>query len=565
MRGSNRQELRAVGLAAIALGLGLAACYSGTGARPDASGGILTIGDDGIDDVGDGDDDGGIEELEPAPGGIRRLLARQNVESVRSVLGDEAAAAAKPPADDALGAFATIAAVELALPPVAIEQYHASATAVAKAAVASPGRLGEIVPCVVGGPQDDACYAAIARDLGHLAWRRPLEQIEIDELVAIASQARAIDDGDFDAGVEWLLATMLQAVDFVYVVELGVDGGGTDRELTGPELATRMSMVLVGRAADADLLARAEAGELADSAAIREVAQELVALPESRAPLLSFFDELLRLPELPTRAKDPALVPQFTPELTAAMREETMRLVDDVVFTGGDTLELLVAEHTFVDAQLAALYGVAAPAAGFERVELPPEQHRVGVLGHASLLANLSHPDRTSPTRRGGFVQKNLLCTVIPPPPADVDTDLPPPSQAETLRERLSAHVQNATCNGCHSQMDPLGFAFENFDPIGAYRTQEGTATIDASGSIDGMGEFQNAAELAWILHDDPRVPACLVRNLYRWAVGHIDDEGQELALADLAERFAAADHAFETLAVELVASPVFRRVGAPK
>lgn len=564
MRGSNRHALRAFGLVAIASGLGLGGCYSGVAGRPDPSGGILTIGDGGLDDDG-GIDDGGVEELEPAPGGIRRLLARQYVESVRLLLGDEAAAAAKPPADDALGAFATIAAVQLALPPVAVEQYNASATAVAKAAVAAPGRLGEIVPCVGGGPQDDACYASIARDFGHLAWRRPLEQIEIDELVAIASQARAIDDGDFNGGVEWLLATMLQAVDFVYVVELGIEADDGERELTGPELATRMSMVLVGRAADADLLARAEAGELADPDGVRAIAAELVALPESRGPLVLFFDELLRLPELPTRAKDPAMFPQFTPALSAAMREETLRLVDDVVFTGGDTLELLVAEHTFVDAQLAALYGVTAPAAGFERVQLPPEQGRIGVLGHASLLANLSHPDRTSPTRRGGFVQKNLLCTVIPPPPADVDTELPPPSEAETLRERLSAHVQNATCNGCHSQMDPLGFAFENFDAIGAYRTQEGTATIDASGSIDGMGEFTNAAELAWILHDDPRVPVCLVRNLYRWAVGHIDDEGQELALEDLAERFAAADYGFEALAVELVASPVFRRVGSPK
>jgi hypothetical protein len=430
--------------------------------------------------------------------------------------------------------------------------------------VQAPGRLGEIAPCVVAGPQDEACYEAIARDLGHLAWRRPLEQIEIDELVAVASQARAIDDGDFDAGVEWLLATMLQAVDFVYVVELGVDTDAGNRELTGPELATRMSMVLVGRAADADLLARAEAGELADPDSVRAIAMELVALPESRGPLVLFFDELLRLPDLATRAKDPSLFPQFTPELTAAMREETLRLVDDVVFTGGDTLELLVAEHTFVDAQLAALYGVAPPAEGFARVELPAEQNRIGVLGQASFLANLSHPDRTSPTRRGGFVQKTLLCTEIPPPPADVDTELPPPSEAQTLRERLSAHVQNATCNGCHSQMDPLGFAFENFDPIGAYRTQEGTATIDASGSIDGS-EFGNAAELAWILHDDPRVPGCLVRNLYRWSTGHIDDEGQQLALADLTERFATADHGFEALAVELVASPVFRRVGAPK
>jgi hypothetical protein len=556
---------RAGGLVTITLGLALGGCYSGATGR-EIGPGILTFGDDGIDDGGDGADDGGASELEPAPGGVRRLLARQYVESVRQLLGEEAAAAAKPPADEALSTFATIAASEVAINPVAVELYAASATAVAKAAVASPGKLGEIAPCIVSGPQDDACYATLARELGHLAWRRPLEQIEIDELVTIATTARDVESGDYTSGVQWIVATLLQAVDFVYVVELGEVAEDGTRTLTGPELATRMSMVLVGRGPDADLLARAEAGELADADSIREIASELVATPTARTSLKLFFDELLRLPEVETRAKNPEMFPQFTPELAAAMREETLRLVDDVVFDGGDALDLLVAEHTFVDAGLAALYGVAPPAAqGFARVELPVEQGRIGMLGHASFLTNLSHPDRNSPTRRGAFVSKTLLCTEIPPPPADVDIELPEPTETNTLRERLQAHVQNDVCNGCHGQMDPLGFAFEHFDPVGAHRMLDGTAPIDSSGTVEGLGEFADAAELAWLLHDDPRVPACLVRNLYRWAIGHVDDVGQAEALASLSDRFVENGHVFEALAVELVASPAFRRVGEPK
>lgn len=563
MRATNRHHAR---LGAVAIGVSLAGCYTGASGR-ELGPGILTFGDDGIDDGGDGaDDDGGGTELEPAPGGVRRLLARQYVESVRHMLGDEAAAAAKPPTDDVLSSFATIAASEVAINPAAVEQYAASATAVAKAAVASPGRLGEIAPCVVSGPQDDACYATLATELGHLAWRRPLEPMEIDELVGIATAARDVESGDFSSGVQWIVATLLQTVDFVYVVELGEVADDGTRTLTGPELATRMSMVLVGRGPDAELLARAEAGELADADSIREVASELVASPTSREPLKRFFDELLRLPEVETRAKNPEMFPQFNPELAAAMREETLRLVDDVVFEGGDALELLVAEHTFVDPQLAALYGVQAPAAtGFARVELPVEQGRIGVLGHASLLSNFSHPDRNSPTRRGSFVQKTLLCTEIPPPPADVDIELPEPTETNTLRERLQAHVQNPVCNGCHGQMDPIGFAFEHFDAVGAHRSLEGTVAIDSSGSVEGLGEFADAAELAWLLHDDPRVPACLVRNVYRWAIGHVDDAGQAEALAWLSDRFVENGHAFETLVVELVASPAFRRVGEPK
>ncbi len=560
MRLTNRHHARVAGLA-----LALGGCYSGAEGR-EIGPGILTIGDDGIDDGDDGaDDDGGSAQLEPAPAGVRRLLARQYVESVRHMLGDEAAAAAKPPTDELLSSFATIAASEVAINPVAVEQYATSATAVAKAVVASPGKLGELAPCVVSGPQDDACYGTLARELGHLAYRRPLEQTEIDELVGIATTARDVESGDYSSGVQWIVATLLQSVDFVYVVELGQVADDGSRTLTGPELATRMSMVLVGRGPDADLLARAEAGELADADSIRAIASELVASPAAREPLKLFFDELLRLPEVATRAKNPEMFPQFTPELAAAMREETLRLVDDVVFDGGDALDLLVAEHTFVDAQLAAIYGVTPPASGFARVELPVEQGRIGVLGHASFLTNLSHPDRNSPTRRGAFVQKTLLCTEIPPPPADVDIELPEPTETETLRERLQVHVQNAVCNGCHGQMDPLGFAFEHFDAIGAHRMLDGTAPIDSSGSIEGLGEFADAAELAWLLHEDPRVPACLVRNLYRWALGHIDDAGQAEALAALSERFVENGHAFESLAIELVASPAFRRVGEPK
>jgi len=560
IRGATHESRVCIG----ALGLLLAGCYTGLhdGRELGSTGITWTSGADGGDD--DAADDGDIAELEPAPAGIRRLLARQYVASIQLLLGDEAAAVAVPPPDDVLGSFGSIAAVELPLAPVSVEQYATSANAIALAVIEHPDRLAQTVPCVVDGPQDDACYATLARDFGHLAWRRPLEPAEIEEIVAIAVQARGVD-GDFTDGVKWAIAAMLQAVDFVYVVELGEDGDEPARELTGPELATRMSMVLLGRTPDADLLARAEAGELADDAVVREVAEDMVAQPEARASLVLFFEELLRLPELATRAKNPEMFPQFSPDLAAAMREETLRVVEDVVLDGDDALELLVAEHTFVDARLAPLYGVAAPGEGFARVELPAEQGRVGVLGHASLLANLSHPDRTSPTRRGHFVQKTLLCTEVPPPPADVDTELPEPTESATLRERLEGHMQNPSCAGCHAQMDPIGFAFEHFDAVGAWRTHEGTAPIDASGSIEGLGEFTSAAELAWLLHDDPRVPACLVRNVYRWAVGHLDDEGQAAAMADLSDRFVAAGHGIDALAVELVASPVFRRVGAPK
>src|SRR5690606_28574839 len=199
------------------------------------------------------------------------------------------------------------------------------------------------------------------------------------------------------------------------------------RVLSPLELATRMSFFLLGRTPDAALLAQAEAGELRTDAQVRAAARAMLRRAEARVSLATFYSELLRLRDLPGLSKNAALFPQFTPSLAESMAQETLRLVEEIVWEqDGDILGLLDAEYTHVDAELAALYGVPAPEdPGLSAVRLPDAQGRAGILGHASFLARFAHPAITSPTRRGLFIRTRLLCEVLAPPPPGIDTTLP--------------------------------------------------------------------------------------------------------------------------------------------
>jgi hypothetical protein len=247
-------------------------------------------------------------------------------------------------------------------------------------------------------------------------------------------------------------------------------------------------------------------------------------------------------------------------------------LVDDVVFKNpGDARSIFSTRRTFVNADLAALYGVEAPGAtatNFVEVELPADGPRAGILTLGAFLTMNAHETRTSPTARGKYVRERVLCQTVSPPPPDVDTTLDPvaPGTAPlTVREQLEEHRKNPACSSCHAFMDPPGFLFEHFDSIGAYReTQEGDLPIDSSGDLDGkaLGE---AKDLAAILENDARVGRCMVTQLYRHAQGRLDTSGEEVAIDDLDEKFAAASYDFRALVVELVTHDAFRYVGDPK
>ncbi len=524
--------------------------------------------DSGVDESEGGLDDGGIE-IEPAPGGLRRLTAREYNATIELLLGSEAAAAADPPADVAQEGFDAVGNNILSLDGNAVDAYETSARAIAAAVAANPAKLAETAPCVTQSP-DAACYGEVATELGRLVFRRPLEQAEIDMFVGVAQHGQEWGDGDFAAGLTYEIAAMLQCPSFLYLVELGEPSEETGfRQLNPYELATRMSIFLLGRGPDKAMLDEAEAGGLGDGEMIRAKAQQLLATSQAREALAGFFDEYFRLRSLANDPKNAELFPSFGPELAAAMRQETQLLVHDVVWENdSDYREIFTADYTYVNDDLAALYGMAPPGQGnvYVRTDWPENQLRSGYLSQASFLAHQSGPLRNSPTKRGRFVQQWVLCNEIPPPPPGVNPTLPDVGPDATLRETLLAHMDEESCASCHGATDPVGFAFEYYDAIGAFRTVESNGQpLDASGEIEGYGAWANAQELSDVIAADPRVTVCLINNLIRGAIGHKETSGELDAILALDDAFEAGNYSMQTLMTELTASPLFRLVDEPK
>ncbi len=562
-------------------------CYSGADASEDSSpsagpaggpqgdDGVPTGGSDGGslgDDSGDDDSGGPGVEYEPAPARLRLLLARQYTNAIRDLLGEPAAAAVTPPVDTALNGFEAIAAAQVALGDSSVELYEKSGRAAAAAAMQDVARIAAYRGCEPTGPDDVNCHRSFVTTFGRLAWRRPLTVEEVDLYTGVAHDA-ALQLGNFDAGTESAIATFLQSPYFLYQVEVGdpdPDAPG-QRVLTSLEAATRLSFFLLDTTPTAEILTIAENGGLAGADSVRAVAEVMVEAPAARAALGNFYAEVLRLRTLETLAKDPAIYPQFSPALGAAMRQETLALIDDVAFTvDGDFRDILDAPYTFANGPLAALYGLIADPAtlgeNWQRFDLPPDGKRGGILGQSAFLAAYAHVGSTSPTLRGKFVRELLMCQGMPAPPPDVVTELPAGQEYKTMRERLAQHETDPACAGCHKLMDPIGLGLENYDGIGVFRTVENGVVLDTSEQVDDLGgEFDGARQLGALLKDSDLVTRCFVRNLFRHATGHLELWSEQPALEQIDAAFADTGYRMKDLLVELVASDAFLRVGTPE
>lgn len=536
-----------------ASGSGVATDGTGPGTSGDGSGGTQGDSDDPVPD-----------DYEPAPVALRRLLGAQYVASIRLLLGEAAADAADPPEDAAINGFTAVGAAQLALGSAEIDRYERSARDVAAAAVGDGAHLGYL-ECAPSGPADDACMRSFVMRFGRVAFRRALDDDELGRYAAVGLTT-AGDFDSFDAGVESALAALLQSPLFLYQVEVGEpDPDHPDqRRLRGTELATRLSFFLTGATPDETLLDAADAGDLDNTDGLRGSAASLLERTEARRAVGDFSEELLKLRELEGLPKDADTFPTYDTALAEAMREETRRFVEHVAFDSGDFSELFDADYTFVNDVLAAHYGIPGEFDdSFVQVQLPPDQRRGGILGHAGVLSVLAHVSSTSPTHRGKFVRETLLCTSIPAPPPGVSTDLPVGDGTETLRERLEIHMTDPSCAGCHALMDPIGFALESYDGVGAFRTMDNNKPIDDTSELDGV-PVAGAAELGAALRDNEVAHTCLIRNLYRHATGHIETDSELDALQSVTEAYVEGGYDLRTALVEIVASPAFRVVGNP-
>ena len=524
----------------------------------------------GGSDDGDSDGDGpdaGPPAVKLAPLRIRRLLDRQYVNSVRDLLGEEAARVARPPATRVSPGFESSGAAAVAPPAVAIRRYEESARAISAQAVLDLGLLSPYMDCEPAGPDDAACMTEFVQRFGRRALRRPLDQSEMARYADLGI-ASAADFDSFYIGVSYVISAMLQSPSFLYQVEVGEPDPDdpTRLRLTGHEVATRLSFFLLDTTPSNELLDLAESGALVDADGVRAAAEAMLGEDAARGALAGYYEERFKLRELAQLSKDPELYPDFDTELAAAMRQEALELLSHIVWEEDrDYRELFTARYAFVNADLAALYGVEAPAdpAAFERRELPADGGRMGILGQAGFLALHAHPGVTSPTRRGRFIVERLLCREVPPPPPDVNPILPEdPGRPETMREKLGRHMEDEACASCHKLMDPVGFGLEHFDAVGAYRPDDRGMALDVTGEIESVGAFDGLAGLAELLVGVEGLNRCWVRNLYRHATAHLDGAYEQPLMDELSGSFADSGYRVRHLLVELVASEGFRHAG---
>jgi hypothetical protein len=465
---------------------------------------------------------------------VRRLTHSQYNHTVRDLLGDETAPADQFPEEDFVNGFRNQSSAQ-DIPPLLAEAYNAAAERLARNAFLGGDDANHLLPAKPRSPADSECAAAFVRKFGLKAFRRPLTAAEQQRYTTLLLKEAARSE-DFLRGAQLVIEAMLQSPKFLFRLE-------RSGEWRGYEMANRLSYFLWDSMPDEELTRSAASGALATPVGLEQQVRRMIGDQKARQAVDEFISEWLRFDLAINTVKDRSIFPQFTPELAAAMTEETRRLVADLVWNDRNFMDFFRADYSFLNSDLSALYNLPAPAIEFGKVPFAAASGRAGFLGQGTFLASTSKPGETSPTVRGYFIQQQFLCHEIPDPPPGTNSNLPPVTAArpQTNRERLNEHMANPTCMGCHSMMDPVGLAFEKFDAIGRQREKQAITflpehhganryakpvtvelDVDTTGKLSGVKDatFHNPAELGAILAANTECQECIVKQLFRYGWG---------------------------------------------
>ena len=439
-----------------------------------------------------------------------------------------------------------------------------------------PASQLKLLACSPDKPQSEQTREVLSRFLRR-AYRRPATGDEIERLAKLVATAQT-DGEKWEAGIQRAIQAALCSPKFLFRLELDDRPDSPDpRPIDEFQLASRLSYFLWSTMPDDELLELASEHRLTIN--LDEQVRRMLADPKSQALVENFALQWLQLRRLKTFAPDPKLFPSFNDKLRAAMTSETELFFTAILREDRSVLELLDADFTFLNEPLARHYGIAdtqgnavgqnparpggQPIRGpqFVRVSLADKQ-RGGLLTQASVLTVTSNPTRTSPVKRGRWVLEQLLGTPPPPPPPDVP-ELPQDEKAVlsgSLRQRLEQHRANPSCANCHARMDPLGFAFENYDAIGAFRAKDGEFPIDPSGTLPDGQIFPGPAELKVILQGKKELFArCLTEKLLTYALGRGIEYYDKRTVHRITAALAKNDYKFSTLIIEIAKSDPFR------
>lgn len=506
------------------------------------------------------------------PVAMRRLTAEQYRNAIEDAFGNTVEVAGRFEPDSRRGGLNALGTSLVAVTPSGFEQYEAMARNVATQ-VTSPELQADILPCQPQSPTaaDNACAEQVIRKFGRILLRRPLTDADIDMRLEAAALA-ATGQQDFYAGLQPALTSLLVAPEFLFRVEVTEPAPLPDQPnrllLSNMSLATKLSYFLWNRGPDETLLAAAERGELTQTTELARQVDRMLASEHLANGVRAYFEDVFVFDKFDDLGKDVARYPLFSNPMAADAREQTLRFViDQVVAKKADYRSLFTSRELPMTRTLGPIYGIPVRAVdGWEDATLPAGQPRAGLLGHASFAMLFSHPGRSSPTLRGVFLREALLCQTIPEAPADVDFTQFVQDVAtihKTARDRLEVHSTQASCHKCHTLTDPIGLGLENLDGIGKYRNTENNANIDSSGDFDGVA-FDGIAQLGQAFADNPLVSACLVENMYRYAVGRKQTNNERPLLRHLENTFTQGGHHVPALMREIATSEAFRTATAP-
>jgi hypothetical protein len=435
----------------------------------------------------------------------------------------------------------------------------------AVAATAVKNNFATLVTCDTSAANEQTCIRSFVQTFGQRVYRRPVVAAEADRLMALYQAGRTTLSLPVTGAVSLLLEGMLQAPEFLYHWELGPQKPTMEGNVVklGPyENAARLSFFLWGSVPDQALFDAATAGKLGTQAELEAQATRMLADNKARETVAEFVQEWLNLDQLADRTKDPMVYPEFKDDLKAAMQDETNAFVSNVVFDGDGLLPtLLTASYSFVSKPAAAVYGLnGVLGATVTRTDLNPQQ-RSGLLTQLGFLTLTGATDGSHPVKRGRKVYERLLCGVLPPPPANVPAPKPA-SAGGTTRDRFRDHDSNACATGCHSIMDPIGFAFEHYDGIGRYRTLDNGLPVDSTGSIELDGAkkpFQDATELAHLLATSQDARACFATQWARFAYKRDDTDADRASINAAVSAFSKGGNVVRDLLVGVAGSRSFR------
>jgi hypothetical protein len=427
---------------------------------------------------------------------------------------------------------------------------------------ASRGRIFSCEPAGTAAERGEACARAILSSLARRAYRRPVADDDVEPLLAFYRDGA--EEG-FDAGIQLALKRLLVAPEFLFRIEQDPAGAapGSVYTVSDLTLASRLSFFLWSSIPDEELLGAAERGELRDAQVLARQVERMLADPKATAFVENFAGQWLYLRNLAAVVPVQSVFPDFDDTLRESLKRETELFFGSVVQENRSALDLLRADYTFVNERVARLYGLPNIKGNhFRRVTLPADNPRRGLLGHGSILTVTSYPDRTSPVVRGKWILENLLGVPPPPPPADVPELEDTSNQGGTLsiRDRLAAHRANPTCASCHQLMDPLGFALENFNAVGAWRTIDDLGLrVDASGTLPDGTAFQGVEEFRAALENSDLFVLTLTEKLLTYGTGRGVEPYDQPAVRAIVREAAASDYRFSDLITGVVQSTPFR------